>query len=138
MTTPPLKTLILAVQNTQDDLLALTWARERLFLVISVFAVILGFKGGGVPGYCEGHGSKFFADDTWFFCVGRLSGCLGPNYVPGTSCLDVPSSRGSHSPTGSLHACRPLERPPKGRPCMMDRDATASYPDMADSSVVVS
>ena len=47
MTTPPLKTLILAVQNTQDDLLALTWARERLFLVISVFAVILGFKGGG-------------------------------------------------------------------------------------------
>ena len=55
MTTPPLKTLILAVQNTQDDLLALTWARERLFLVISVFAVILGFWGGGaeaegVPG----------------------------------------------------------------------------------------
>ena len=75
MTTPPLKTLILAVQNTQDDLLALTWARERLFLVISVFAVILGFKGGGVPGYCEGHGSKFFADDTRFFCVGRLEGC---------------------------------------------------------------
>ena len=50
MTTPPLKTLILAVQNTQDDLLALTWARERLFLVISVFAVIWGFKGGGYQG----------------------------------------------------------------------------------------
>ena len=51
MTTPPLKTLILAVQNTQDDLLALTWARERLFLVISVFAAILGFFGGpeGAP-----------------------------------------------------------------------------------------
>ena len=85
MTTPPLKTLILAVQNTQDDLLALTWARERLFLVISVFAVILGFKGGGVPGYCEGHGSKFFADDTRFFCAGRLEGCLGPTHTKGFS-----------------------------------------------------
>ena len=59
MTTPPLKTLILAVQNTQDDLLALTWARERLFLVISVFAVILGFRGGaeGVPGMTNRDGT---------------------------------------------------------------------------------
>ena len=55
-----------------------------------------------LPGYCGGHGSKFYTNNTRFFCVGRLNGCLGPNYVPGTSCLDVPSARGSHSPTGSL------------------------------------
>ena len=52
MTTAPLKTFISAVQSTQDDLLTLKWARKRLFSVISVFAVILGFGGGGegVPG----------------------------------------------------------------------------------------
>ena len=54
------------------------------------------------PGYCEGRGSKFFEYNTRFFCIGRLNGCLGPNYVPGTFCLDVPSARGSPSPTGSL------------------------------------
>ena len=53
-------------------------------------------------GYCGGRGSKFYTNNTRFFCVGRLNGCLGPNYVPGTSCLDVPSARGSPSPTGSL------------------------------------
>ena len=42
ITTSPLRTFILAVQNTQEDLLTRMWARERLLLVISVFAVILG------------------------------------------------------------------------------------------------
>ena len=33
-TIPPLNTSVWDVQNTQDELLTLTWARERLFLVI--------------------------------------------------------------------------------------------------------
>ena len=37
------------------------------------------------PVYCEGRGSKFFANDTRFFCAGRLEGCLGPTHTKGFS-----------------------------------------------------
>ena len=83
MTTAPLKTLISAVQNTQDDLLTLKWARKRLFSVISVFAVILGFKGGGYQGIARVTDRNFSRMTPGFFVsVGSL-GVLGRTTYPG-------------------------------------------------------